>query len=131
MARFKMVNGVHVAFTAAEEAARDAEEAADALVAPIRTAKAVFENSVSTQFADFTDRDITVLVALYSEVKTAKAAVAAGATLGSLELPLIDGFNTIFPGQTRLQIATQIENRVQPKLVNAATALAQKIKDGA
>jgi hypothetical protein len=62
-------------------------------------------------------------VAAYQEVQLYRSD-------NTIDTPIIDAIKTVFPGQTKVQIGTTIENRVQSYLEAAATALAQKIKDG-
>lgn len=127
MARTKNVNGVPVPFTAAEEAARDAEEAAWAADATARLAKEVFQNTLKQEKrgASFDEEETLVLLAIYTEVKLYRSDNTVGT-------PMIDAIRTsVFSGsRTKAQIATTIENRVQTFLVNAAVALATKIKNG-
>lgn len=89
-----------------------------------------FDQDAVTTLSNFSTNDIIALSLLYSEVKTVRAAVAAGAVIGNLDVPLVDAVNAVFPGQTRVQIATTVENKCQSIFVNLVTALAKKIKDG-
>ena len=66
--------------------------------------------------------EVVVLLAAYLETQLWRVDNTAAT-------PLIDAINAVFPGQTKAQIGTTVENRVQSYLVASATALAQKIKD--
>lgn len=124
MARFKLVNGQQVQLTAQEEAARDAEEAAWAAGNVVRLRERQFEETVKSAGAQFSDAEKVVLLALYSEVKLFRSDNTA-------DTPLIDAIKAqVFPGQTKAQIGTSIESRVQTFLTTAAVALANKMKDG-
>lgn len=78
----------------------------------------------------FDKEEVDILLAGYLEVKLVRLAVLLGQTPGSIDTPVIDSFNAVFPGQTKLQIAQTIEARAQGYLTTAATALANKIKNG-
>lgn len=130
MARFKVVNGDRVPLTAEEEAARDAEEAAwlSTLVARLREKD--FLANVEAATSQFTAQELTVLLALYTEVNLYKLAVLVGQQ-GAVETRGINAIKAeVLPAQTKAQIATMIENRVGPAIEAAAVALATKIRDG-
>lgn len=93
-------------------------------------ATAQFEQTVSGAGSNFSDQEKFVMTAAYLEVKMVRLGVLAGQTPGSVDTPMLDAINAVFPGQTKLQIAQTIENRAQNYLTSAATALANKIKDG-
>lgn len=78
----------------------------------------------------FDEEEVDILLAGYLEVKLVRLAVLLGQAPGSIDTPVVDAINAVFPGQTKLQIAQTIENRAQNYLTSAATALANKIKAG-
>lgn len=94
-------------------------------------AKSVFESTVEQAGSQYSEADKLFLLAAYLEVKMVRLGVLLGGSAGGIDTPMVDAINAVFPGQTKLQIGTTIENRVQPFLVTGATALANKIKDGA
>lgn len=79
---------------------------------------------------NFGEEESDILLAGYLEVKLVRLAVLLGKTPASVDTPVINAINAVFPGQTKLQIAQTVENRAQNYLTSAATALANKIKDG-
>lgn len=90
----------------------------------LQKARANFQTTYENASAGFSEADKTTLLALYSEVKLYRQNNAAAT-------PLIDAIKAqVFPAQTKAQIGTTIESRVQAFLETAAVALAQKIKDG-
>jgi len=106
----------------AEEAARIAENEANQLAAVAEQPKRNFLAFLRNEVRAFDPEEMNILLAVYDEVKRYRMDNTA-------ETPLIAAIQTVFPGRTKAQIGTTIENRVQNYLVSAATALAQKIKD--
>lgn len=126
----KIVNGVSVPLTAQEEAERISEKSDyDSNVKPLISRRKSFIRA-KEQAKQFDNEELDILLAGYLEVKLVRLAVLLGQTPGSVDTPVIDAFNAVFPGQTKLQIAQTIENRAQNYLTASATALANKIKDG-
>lgn len=130
MARLKLVDGNIVQMSSAEESARDQEELEWSTVeGPARQRKNDFIRAKSSALT-FAEEEVDILLAGYFEVKLVRLAVLLNQPPASVDTPVIDAFNAVFPGQTKLQIAQTIENRAQNYLTASATALANKIKDG-
>lgn len=130
MARTKLVGGVRVNMDPAEEAEKVAEEQFwESNIKPIEDRKRQFIQA-KNQARSFDEDEVDILLAGYLEVKLVRLAVLLNKTPASVDTPVIDAFNAVFPGRTKLQIAQTIENRAQNYLTASATALANKIKDG-
>lgn len=130
MARFKNLNGQQVPLSPEEETARDAEEAAWAAGEVARIRERVFSQAVEAANSQFSIEERLTLLALYIEVELYKLAALVGQQ-AAVETPGITAIKTqVFPGQTKAQIATTIENRVKSAIETSAVALANKIKDG-
>lgn len=128
MARTKLVNGVRVNMTPEEEAERVAEEQLwETTVKPIEIRKRQFLDA-KEQARSFEEEELDILLAGYFEVKLIRLAVLLNLNPGSVDTPVLDSFNSVFPNRTKLQIAQIIENRAQGYLTQSATALANKIK---
>ena len=122
MALTKLVDGVRVTLDPTEEAEVQASWADyEANEKPVKAARQAFR-SVIGNTVGFDLEEINILLAVYDEVKRYRIDNTA-------QTPLIDAVQTVFPGQTKSQIGTTIESRVESYLVASATALAQKIKD--
>lgn len=98
-------------------------------VKPIRDRKRAFVSAKNDSML-FDKEEIDILLAGYMETKLVRLAVLLGQSPASVDTPVIDAINAVFPGQTKLQVATTIESRSQSYLTTAATALATKIQDG-
>lgn len=120
----KLVNGVRVIVSPLEEA----EIVAEGLdwennVKPTLDREKSFIDSVVQAGSQFSEVEKLLLVAVWTEVQRYRIDNTA-------RTPLVDAIQAVFPGQTKAQIGTTIENRVENFLTSAATALANKIKDG-
>jgi hypothetical protein len=118
-------NGAYRDMTPAEQAEYDAKVLDyQTNVLPVQQVEAAFRTSLKNarDAAVFTPAEKDILIAVYDEVKRYRIDNTA-------QTPLIDAIQAVFPGQTKAQIGTTIESRVESYLVASATALAQKIKD--
>lgn len=126
----KVVNGIQVPLDPAEESAVTSIWSDwESNVKPVIQRKRAFEEA-KKQALSFDEDEIDILLAGYMETKLVRLAVALGQAPNTVETPVINAINAVFPGQTKLQVAQTIENRAQGYLTSAATALANKIKDG-
>ena len=124
MARYKQVGDQRVLMTAQEEAALAAEELDwETNEKPQLIREENFRNTAEAAGSQFTPIEKLVLLAAWTEVQRYRIDNTA-------RTPLVDAFQAVFPGQTKTQVGVTIENRVENFLTTAATALAQKIKDG-
>lgn len=130
MALTKLVDGVRVNMLPAEEADLISyQQNWTTNVLPTQERKRAFAQAKRAALS-FDEEEVDILLAGYLEVKLVRLAVLLGQTPGSIDTPVVNAINAVFPGQTKLQIAQIIENRAQNYLTTAATALANKIKGG-
>ena len=94
------------------------------------TPEEAFTKAYASAGSAFSGNEKLVLLGAYLEVKIVRLAILAGQSAGSVNTPMLDAINAVFPGQTKLQVANTIETRAETFLTAAATALATKIKDG-
>lgn len=122
MPKTKIVNGVPVEMSAAEEAAFDAEQLAwETNEKPVLERKRAFRKALEIA-TDFDVDEINILGHVYEEIQRYRMDQ-------TIATPGINALAAVFPGQTKLQIAVKIENRFQNYLTAGATALGNKIKD--
>lgn len=88
-----------------------------------------FESGVDAEIGTLSENEKFAILAMYNEVKRFRGDIAAGATAGALDAPLIDAYRAV-TGETRLQAATAIETRAEAKLTNLVTAFANKVQAG-
>lgn len=133
MPRFRNVNGTRIQLTQAEENVIDAEELYwETNIKPGEVVEETFKRVTQTAGMQFSDVEKMVMSNLYHETQRVRLGIEAGVALGDIRTPMIDAIvaANIFPGQTKQDIGVAIESRVESYMTTAATALAQKIKDG-
>lgn len=130
MTLYRTEGGVQIELTPQEEAEHIAKTHDwNANVKPGLVRKQTFLDAKRSSL-NFDEEETDIAVACYFEVKLIRLALSLGQPANSVDTPVLDAFNAVFPGQTKLQIAQTIENRVENYLTVSATALANKIKDG-
>lgn len=130
MPLYRMEGGVQIELTPQEEAEYVARtQDWETNVVPAQQRKQAFVEAKRSAL-NFDEEETDIAIAGYLEVKLVRLAILMGQPANSVDTPVLDAFNAVFPGQTKLQVAQTIENRVENYLTVSATALANKIKDG-